>query len=102
MSERTTGATEEQIEVAIEMSVGGYDGLMPAYVDALRSGKACNERSVWEWSKYLVRPDQRIVDVADLRMIIGGLNTGELESGDYPELGAAANRVWSLIRGGEV
>ena len=91
MSERKTGATPDQIAAALDCYC--------SFSEFRAASKHFYERDADEWAEMLVDVDHRIVYVEDLRTIIGGLNTAELESGDCPELNQASGRVWNLIMG---
>ena len=78
MSGRTTGATPEQIEAAAR---DAYNcGLEPddiRFDDAPTKDQYPTRQDAKWWAGNLVRPDQRIVDVADLRDRITALIGGE-------------------------
>lgn len=105
MSSPLTGATPEQIEAGVQRK---FIHVFCQMEDPYQWEDCPPERQQY-WidfatieANYLVPPTHRIVAVEDLRMIVGGLSTAELESGECPSLNQASRRVWDLIRDGEV
>ena len=93
---RTTGATADQITAAAR---DAYNcGLEPddiRFDDASAKDQYTTRQSAKWWAGNLVRPDQRIIAVADLKAMAYVL---ELFAPDYtPEQQAAIDRITALI-----